>query len=343
MHSYFFFPPLPKLSGGMAVIVDMARHLHDAGYPVSLITREQAPALKDRSGGVPIIPWEALQITANDLWLVPEGWPNALAPGLQAGARCVLYVQNWAYLHGNLPQNVHWANLAVDFLAVSHPVAWFVQHTTGQCPAKPLPPILRPGIDSVLFHPPRRDLAQAASDPVRVAWMPRKNKALAGYIRTIFEARNPEPLEWVEIHNKTPDQVAELLRSCHIFLATGFPEGCPLPPLEALASGCLVTGFSGFGGWDYMRQALPAGFPGAFTPWWPQRPEHETPWGGNGLYVADADVVAAASALEYGVTLVRQGGAPLADIRQAAADTVARYTLLTQKQHALALWESWVN
>jgi hypothetical protein len=85
--------------------------------------------------------------------------------------------------------------------------------------------------------------------------------------------------------------VAETLRACHIFLATGFPEGCPLPPLESMACGCLVAGFAGFGGFDSMRQIDPGGFA-------PSVPLRDVPWGGNGCYAADHDVFGAAACLD---------------------------------------------
>lgn len=351
MRTRFFFPPLPKISGGMAVIAALAAHLAGAGHDVALVLREPRPALQlpglDLSR-VPLLDWEEQDLRPDDLWVVPEGWPNALVPGLTAGARCLVYVQNWAFLHGTLPEQIAWRSLPVHYLAVSHPVAWYVAETTGAQPE-----ILRPGLDLALFRPEQlapEDAAAEASRTCRsdgparlprIAWMPRKNKALAMQIRHTVEARlGFAALEWVEIHGKSQSEVAELLRGADIFLATGFPEGCPLPPLEALASGCLVVGFSGFGGWDYMRQALPEGFAGRFEPWWPPRPDlpGET-WGGNGLYVADADVMAAALALEYGVELVRSRGPELARVRSEARRTAARYSLDAQKAAALTLWD----
>lgn len=43
------------------------------------------------------------------------------------------------------------------------------------------------------------------------------------------------------------------LRRSKIFIAHSFPEGLGLPGLEAMACGCLVVGFTGGGGKDYMR------------------------------------------------------------------------------------------
>lgn len=332
MKTRIFFPPLRKHTGGTAVLVQLAEHLHAGGFDAALVLREE--------GGqglipehLPVVPWDELQLAADDIWLVPEGWVNALTPGLNAGARSVLYVQNWAYLFSALPQGVHWRQLDVRFLSVSQPVAWFVAQAVGQ-----ESPVLRPGIDTQLFSAPEKKPAITSADPVRVAWMPRKNKALALQIRSVVESRRflrgQGELAWEEIHGLDLKGVAEALGRSHVFLATGFPEGCPLPPLEAMACGCLCVGFSGLGGWDYMRQAQPQGF----APWWPLRDASEAPWSGNGLWVADADVMAAALSLEQAVAWLEQDDPKAADTVAQAGLTADSYALAAQKRAVLDLW-----
>lgn len=163
--SLFFVPPLPRRSGGVAVILRLAGLLHRAGFPVALAPREASAELPDPDlcPGVPVLPRE--ELGPGDLWVTPEGWPRALLPGLQAGARCVVYVQNWAYLLGNLPDDAAWKTLPVRFLAVSRPVAWFVEQAVGRRSE-----LLRPGIDPALFHPdPARPADAPVQGPLRVA------------------------------------------------------------------------------------------------------------------------------------------------------------------------------
>lgn len=357
MHTYIFLPPLKGMTGGVAVLHQIAQYLHAGGFAVSVVPREASTPLPH---GVPVCPWSDLangqKLTADDIWLVPEGWVNALMPGLQAKARNVVYVQNWSYLLSALPEGVQWSQLAVSFLNVSDPVAWFTHEVTGK-----RGPVLRPGIDTALFYPvdgktlppdtvpggdqknesaiaSRHDQQRVLVHAPRIAWMPRKNKALAVRIQETVDARRAllrkAPAEWVEIHGMAPQGVAEALRSAHIFLATGFPEGCPLPPLEALASGCILVGFSGMGGWDYMRQAMPVE-KGGYVPWWPLR---DVPWEGNALVVADADVAAAANAVEMAADWLEQGTDALVALRRNSAATVAEYTVEKQRSAVLALW-----
>jgi hypothetical protein len=330
--TYIFLPPLPRESGGLGVLRRMGIILRNAGFPVCFVLREASQGAEE--SGVDTLLWQDMRLQAEDIWLTPDGWPNALLPGLSAWARTLVYAQSWTYLLSCQPQDTRLENLPLDFLAVSDPVARFVDMSLGKHA-----PVLRPGIDTALFcpSPERRDKC------LRVAFMPRKNKALARQIRELAEARlrrraSPLPLEWVSIENCTQAEVARMLQTAHIFLATGFPEGCPLPPLEALACGCIPVGFTGLGGWDYMRQA--ADFSGAARPLWPLR---ETPWAGNGFYAADADVPGAVFALEAALDVFARGGEELAALHRAGQMTAAAYSLEVQERAVAALWSVFSN
>jgi hypothetical protein len=326
MRTYIFLPPVSKPTGGVTVLRQMADILHQSGREAYLVAREKGGWRPEGlADAAPVLEWRDLKLAASDVWVVPEGWINALAPGLYANAQCFSYVQNWAYLFSSMPDGVDWHSLPVEFLAVSDPVFQFIKETT--CKDAP---VLRPGIDRSIFHAPE----SKPGGRVNVAFMPRKNKALVEQIKAIHEHRcGAHQVNWVPIEGMDAHGVAETLRAAHIFLATGFPEGCPLPPLEAMACGCLPVGFAGFGGWDYMRQvqAKPR-----YTPWIPLR---KVPWKGNGLWCADSDVLDAALCLGEAVTMFQERDPALMAALAAGQKTANAYSLEAQKTAILELWE----
>jgi len=326
MRTFIFLPPVSKPTGGVTVLRRMADILHQAGHEAYLVAREKGSWRPEGlADAAPVLEWEALKLTGSDAWVVPEGWINALAPGLYASAQCFSYVQNWAYLFSSMPDGVDWHSLPVEFLAVSDPVSRFVKETT--CKDAP---ILRPGIDLSVFRMPDAK----PGGRVRVAYMPRKNKALVEQIKAIHQHRcGGSQVDWVPIDGMDANGVAETLRASHIFLVTGFPEGCPLPPLEAMACGCLPVGFTGFGGWDYMRQIQAAP---RHTPWIPLR---EVPWGGNGLWCADSDVLDAALCLDDAVRMFQDKDPALVAALAAGQKTANAYSLEAQRTAVLDLWE----
>lgn len=319
--TFFFIPPVRRAAGGVAVLVRMAQYLRDAGHDARLALRESFGWRPD-CAGLPEEDFSEVELTPRDVWVVPEGWVNALTPGLKAGARCLSYVQNWAYLFSGLPQGVDWRSLPVTLFAVSRPVSWFIGQSLGVDA-----PILRPGIDTTVFAAPAEK-----TGPLTVAFMPRKNKALAEQIRAVIAARGNFQVEWLEISGLDQSGVAGALSRSHAFLATGFPEGCPLPPLEAMACGAIPAGFAGLGGWDYMRQAEP----GRYQPDCPMDP---VPWGGNGFFVPDNDVMGAALALEKALALRVSGGEALRAVLDACAATAQAYGLEPQRKAVLDFWE----
>ena len=354
MASYFFVPPLTKFSGGLAVIYQVAQCLHQLGHTTYLVSRDNTtPGLGQ--AGVPVLNWAQLSLKPQDIWVVPEGWPNALAPGLEAGCCNLVYVQNWAYLFSALPQGVRWQQLDVSFLAVSTPVAAFIKQTIGADAH-----ILRPGIDLSLLCPnPETGNAQLlkSKGPVKslnIAWMPRKNKVLAVQARQILQARGRvnAHLNWLEISGKSRQEVAAMLQQCHIYLGTGFPEGLGLPPLEAMACGAIPVTCTGYGGWDYLRQipldlcknadldlAAQDVLAGLLPPNFSNLPGAQPlalPY--NAFVTPDADPISMALALEYAASLVLSKGPLLEQILQNGQTTACVYSLAEQKSNVQALW-----
>ncbi|QJT10526.1 glycosyltransferase [Oceanidesulfovibrio marinus] len=340
MRTFIFLPPLGKQTGGTAQLIQVAAHLDNAGFDVCLVTHGDwsAPALAAAASlDVERTTLDEVVVQREDIWLAPEGWPNAMAPALDC-CRVVVWCQNWAYLFSGLPEGVHWKQLPVSFLAVSRPVAWYIDEMVGAHAH-----MLWPGIDLEIFHPAK----SAPAGPPAIAWMPRKNKALAHQIRVAVDSRRSKvaakPIRWVEIDGLAQWEVAEAMRSCRLFLATGFPEGCALPPLEAMASGLFVVGFAGVGCWDYMRQAwqregfvVEAPYMADETCGAASGPAKKQQ--GNGFFVADADVPAAAIALCDALELIESNDPRAGQIVQSGIDTAQDYGREAQARTVKALW-----
>jgi glycosyltransferase involved in cell wall biosynthesis len=103
------------------------------------------------------------------------------------------------------------------------------------------------GIDADLFRP-------APTKARRLAYMPRKNtEDVVQVINLLKHRRALTGFDLVPIDGRPEAEVAAILAGSPVFLSFGHPEGCPLPPLEAMAAGCVVVGYHGRGGREYFR------------------------------------------------------------------------------------------
>lgn len=365
MRTVFFIPPLSAMSGGLANILALASDLAGMGRRVALTCPGTAVGLPEtlaQSGrGLEALPWEGLALTPEDLWVVPESWPNAISPGVNSGARTLIYAQSWNFLLTTLPAGVRWKQLPVRYLAVSRPVAWFMESVLDLRVEGVLPPAVNPVFFEAASKRPK-ERQRHTGTPVRVAWMPRKNRALAEQIQQVAEAALarasvPARVEWVPVHKVSQAEAADIFASCSLFLCTAFPEGFGLPPLEAMATGCVPVGFTGFGGWEYMRQAatlLSEGGSGTVLPDMqrPNLPEFPlsgkpdsdapikaVPDSGNGFYHSDGDVMGAGLSLARAVHLARGGGPMWEGVRESALVTARLYTVEERGRRLRNLWQ----
>jgi hypothetical protein len=86
-----------------------------------------------------------------------------------------------------------------------------------------------------------------------IACAPRKRRDEATYLHDLFRWTFPRraDLPWVTLEDVPEHQVADTLGTSAILLSLSHLEGLGLLPLEAMASDCLVAGFTGHGGKEY--------------------------------------------------------------------------------------------
>lgn len=101
-------------------------------------------------------------------------------------------------------------------------------------------------IDPALFYPP-------ATKKPQIALMPRRNGHDALQVINILKSRcSLGDFTLAVIHNMPEVEAARVLRESLVFLNFGEAEGSPLPPAEAMACACLVIGYDGRGGREFI-------------------------------------------------------------------------------------------
>jgi glycosyltransferase involved in cell wall biosynthesis len=83
--------------------------------------------------------------------------------------------------------------------------------------------------------------------------MPRKLRDDVEQVINILKIRNNiKGWSFVEIDNMSESEVARILKESTVFLSFNHREGFGLPPVEAMACGCVVVGYEGGAGKEYF-------------------------------------------------------------------------------------------
>jgi hypothetical protein len=245
------------------------------------------------------------QARTGDIFVLPERFRYSLKVLLETPAKRLMFCQNQYLLpFSSNPQvdvgefNVH------GIIASSEAVRNFFKDVY-RVPDLPLLPY---AIDPARFKP-------AAHKKRQVAFMPRKLPEEAAFIANVFRRRYPRHagVPWVAIDNISVSEAAAMMGESDVFLSLSHCESFGLPPLEAMACGCLVAGFHGDGGREYMSVA-------------------------NGWWAETGDWKAAAEGLAAALDLLESGGSALNLRLQAMASTVNRYSPERLESALIAFW-----
>jgi len=288
----YITPFASSLSGGNKMIFRHVEALCDLGFRAAVRRPAQVSPPEWFEHHAPIEDGSA-PLDPDDILVLPEDSLETLRQTAALPNRKVIFCQNPYALAGYglaaLPPEIraHYRTFMACGVGVAGMIARYFDYDLIS---------VTPGFaDERIFRP-------AAKQPV-IACSPRHRKTEQQAIRHMFERLHPNAAAWrwepMETH--TEAEVAEVMGRASVFLSLARMEALSLTTLEAMASECLLAGFTGIGAREF---ATPV----------------------NGIWVDEDDCEAAAHALVRAVTLAEQGGGGQALMRRAAAQTAAGWT-----------------
>jgi len=182
-------------------------------------------------------------LNANDVIVVPEHVPY-ISSMFNGGLR-VLFAQNGALLYKDwhFPQGINsYIDLGYDY------IFYCSNHIKDDLQREPANKIylIDNFIDQTLFR-----ASEFARKPGRIMALPRKNPEDLKEIMRLMKPLGDHHFHLVD--GVSESEIISEYQQADIFLATGYPEGFGLPPLEAMACGAAVAGFTGGGADEFMR------------------------------------------------------------------------------------------
>ena len=302
--AYFTFPVNKKITGGIKTIFRHVEALREAGFEAVVFSADTATPTWFETD-VPILPAEEVR-RDEDILVIPEDANAAFERFEDWRNRKILFCQNPFYVWMGL-KGRSLTDYGVDrILGTSRNIETFFQQRFPATPLGTVPYFIDPG----LYYP-------EAPKQLRINYVPRKRQIEAGFIQDLFRARFPEfrRVPWQRIENKPEAVYAASVREAAVSLSLSRYESFSLTIAEALACGCIVAGFTGFGAEEFTTTR-------------------------NGFWAPDSDCFACVDLLAEAVDLASRGGSAYRDMREEAIATAARYNRDSFKQRLVDFWRS---
>lgn len=186
-----------------------------------------------------------------DYVVIPEIYGQSVIPYLK-GYKKVLFNQGWCYtfkdyrLGAPLEETLYGDPDTVAVMASSDYIAEYLTFAFPKLKVCRVHCSLNPEI-----------FGHRSEKKKQICFMPRRNAEDVKQVINILGLRGAlDDFKIVQIEDRSEREVAEILKESLIFLSFGHPEGFSLPPAEAMASGCIVIGYHGFGAKEFMKPDL---------------------------------------------------------------------------------------
>lgn len=192
--------------------------------------------------------WDQTNFTKNDTILLPEVL-GANIPRIMPEVPKVVFNQNgFLSFHNHVSPLVDTRDSpyvhpdVIAALTVSEATADFLTY------GFPKLPVFRMSysIETEVFK-------YTATKKRQICYLPRQHKDDPDRLLNLLKYRGVlQDLDLISLDGKTEAEMATILQESLIFLNFGFAEGFGLAPAEAMACGCIVIGYDGIGGREFL-------------------------------------------------------------------------------------------
>jgi len=352
---YFYCPAMNGASGGIGVLIRLAKTMVDAGYDAKIIyePKQDQRASYEASAKVnkqvniyevfdptwldfdykkiEFIPLgdqeiefvdgsklkcQPLNLNPEDFIVIPEGFPNVMKKTMQVACKKIVLAQSWFYVLNALNAGETWHNFGVrDVVTVSDAIT---EYLNAVMPGLNIKQVSQ-GIDRNIFKVPGKK-----SDKYPMIGFTgsrgAENRLKTFNIIKTFQAFYPH-LRWVrfvELNGLSREDFAERVASCAFVLYTDDIAGFGTLPLEAMASGTHVVGWNAYGGKEYVTEE-------------------------NGFWTVNGEIFQTAEILGVAVDKWLNGEMDVPEIQETYEKTLERYTVEGESEQFLNIINQYKN
>lgn len=291
LNYYFYCPPLNTPSGGIYVLIKLAKILKDEGANVKILfePRQDQKASYEESrkqnkqvdvfekfypqwidfdySNIEFIPLgdkkilyndgsyydcKSLNLNPEDFFFIPEGFPNVMKKTMQVACKKVVIAQSWFYILNALNTGETWQSFGInDVLSVSDAITEYINTIMPGMNIKNI----SQDINRDIFKSPEKKSEKYPMVGFMSGRGQESQMKTFNIIKT-FQSFYPH-LRWIrfiQLNGLSKKEFAERLSNCSFVLYTDDIAGFGTLPLEAMACNTHVVGWNSYGGKEYVNQ-----------------------------------------------------------------------------------------
>lgn len=245
MRIFYLCPDLTFPSGGIKRLYKHVKILNENGFNSYILHFKKGFKPGWFASSVPVVYLnDNPPLNPGDTIVVPEGFPNVMKKFSNVNLKRVVIALNPLYPFQSLPAGESWTDYGFNTVLASSPqiadlISWSLDIKDVH--------VFETSIDAETFYFDRSIKRN------QIAYVSRKDLNTP-VIEKILKVRQrySKPFEFIRIENMKFEDYADVLRRSAFFITTSPYEGTNRSVLEAMASGCICTGYHGFGGKDYI-------------------------------------------------------------------------------------------
>tara|TARA_Y100000389_G_C17462440_1_gene522850 strand:- start:881 stop:2089 length:1209 start_codon:yes stop_codon:yes gene_type:complete len=196
--------------------------------------------------------FDSLLMNPEDIMIIPEGFPNVMENTAQLPCKRIVMAQSWYYVLSGLKVGQKWQHFGIkDVISISDGITEYVNTVMPGLTVRNY----KQSIDRNLFHVPEKVSDKAPMISFMPGRGPESQMKTNTVIRTFYEFY--PHYRWVRfapLQGLSKEEFANQLRTSALALYTDEVAGFGTLPLEAMACGTHVVGWTPFGSKEYVNE-----------------------------------------------------------------------------------------
>jgi hypothetical protein len=281
----------------------------EAGNPVTKIQ------FIDEEGNMSEQDVKSININTEDMVIIPEGFPNIMQQLAGSPCKKIVLAQSWIYILNSLQPGQTWQSYGIkDVISVSDAITEYIHSVMPGLDVKQY----SQSINRELFNTPEKMSDKAPMVAFSCSRGPENRMKTYNVIRN-FQQWYPKNkfVRFMELGGLSREEYAERLKSCSIALYTDEIAGFGTAPLEAMACGTHVVGWTPHGGKEYI--------------------------GENGFWATNGDIFHLAEYLGIAVEKLLNGELDNPELAKSYEETLSRYTVEKEQESVLNIYKKYVE